>query len=353
MNILASSPSGKPPAHRHAPWHWLVGLALLSLAFGFAGPAHALTSCTASMTALAFGDVDPLAMRTATATLTVTCNSLNLGVLGNVKVRACVNIGKGAQPRAMPRTGAGGTTLSFQMYKDASAAEIWGSRSATAPANTPLLIDIDYNVTLLVGSTTRTYTLYGRTPVQSAAVAASYSDTYAGADAEMVYRYNEPLAVLPTAYPASCLTGGDGGASGAYFPFAVSARVPGSCALSAASTLGFGSHPGPVTAAYQGQTTLDMLCRNGTAWVLSLDNGQHFDGSSRRMRMGTGTDHVRYGLYRNPGRTLAWGSNSGVDTLAGNGTGSNQATVVYGQVTAGQSVPAGDYQDVVRVTVTY
>lgn len=337
----------RQPRRRLAHWHWLGELAFLLIGLAAAAPAHALTSCTASMSALAFGDVDPLAMRTATATLTVTCNSLNLGVLGNVKVRACVNIGKGAQPRAMPTAGAGTAALSYQMYKDASASEIWGSRSASAPANSPLLIDIDYNVTLLAGSTTRTYTLYGRTPVQSAAVAGSYSDAYAGADAEMVYRYNEPLAVLPTGYPASCLTGGDGGASGVYFPFAVSARVPGSCTFSAASALGFGSHPGPVTAAYQGQTTLDMLCRNGTAWVLSLDNGQHFDGSNRRMRMGTSTDYVRYGLYRNSGRTIGWAN------LAGTGTGSSQTTVVYGQVAAGQSVPAGDYQDVVRVTVTY
>lgn len=319
----------------------------------FAGPAHAATTCTASMTALAFGDVDPLATRTATATLTVTCNSLNLGVLGNVKVRACVNIGKGAQPRAMPTTGTGASALSFQMYKDAAAAEVWGSRSGTAPANAPLLIDIDYNVTLLVGSATRTYTLYGRTPIQAGAVASSYGDTYAGADAEMVYRYNEPLAVLPTNYPATCLNGGDGGASGAYFPFAVSARVPGSCTLSAAAALGFGSHPGPITSAYQGQTAVEMLCRNGTAWMLSLDNGQHFDGTSRRMRLGASTDYVRYGLYRNAGRTLAWGANPGVDTLSGTGTGTTQFPAVNGQIPAGQNVPAGDYQDVVRVTVTY
>lgn len=326
-------------------------LALGLLLLGGAG--HATTVCTASMTALAFGDVDPTAARTATATLTVTCSSLNLGVLGNVKVRACVNIGKGAQPRLLPEVSPGTGDFSFQMYTDAMGTSIWGSRTGTAPANVPLAIDIDYNVTLLTGSVTRTYTLYGRTPIQTAAKAGSYSDSYAGINAEMVYRYSEPLAVLPTAYPATCVSGGDGGATGAFFPFSVSARVPGSCTLSAPAALGFGSHPGPITAAYDGQTTLDMLCRTGTAWTLGLDNGQNGDAGGRRMRLGSSTDFVRYALYRNPGRTLVWGSNAGVDTVAGTGTGSNQATIVYGRVGAGQNVPPGNYQDVIRVTVTY
>ena len=128
---------------------------------------------------------------------------------------------------------------------------------------------------------------------------------------------------------------------------AIDVRVNGERLERALHLPGADAPAAPVTAAYQGQTTLDMPCRNGTAWVLSLDNGQHFDGSNRRMRMGTSTDYVRYGLYRNSGRTIGWAS------LAVTGTGSSQTTVVYGQVAAGQNLPAGDYQDVVRVTVTY
>lgn len=314
-----------------------------------AGAASALTTCTTTMTPLNFGDVDIASQTTAQATLTVTCNTAALSVLGNAKVRMCLSIGKGATVRSLPSTGS--PSLAFQMYTDPAYTTIWGSRLGTAPANVPLVVDLDYPVPLIGGSATRTITLYGRTTVQPTAAVGNYTETYSGAATEMVFQYNESI-ILAASTPPFCTSGATPGATGT-FPFVVSASVKKSCTFTAAaSDLNFGSKPGPLTSVYDGTTTLDLNCRNGTAWTLGLSSGLHADSNGRRMKAGT-ADFVRYGLFRDTGRLQPWGTTAGSDTAGGSGTGAAQPQTVYGRVPAGQNVPAGQYSDTVTATITY
>jgi spore coat protein U-like protein len=68
--------------------------------------------------------------------------------------------------------------------------------------------------------------------------------------------------------------------------------------------------------------------------------------------MAAGTNFVPYGLFRDAGRTLAWGTTIGTNTLSGVGTGAAVSTPVYGRVTS-RNAPAGTYTDTITATITY
>ncbi len=322
---------------------WL--LALLAVA-----PAQAATTCTASMTDLLFDKIDVDTSTYATASLSVTCHTTALSVLGNTKVRMCLHVGRPTSPRSMPN--ALNDMLSFQMYQDATYATVWGSRFGASPANLPVQLDFDYAVPLIVGgSETKVITLYGRVPAQATAAIGQYSQSYAANHTILEFRYNTSL-ILAASYPASCTAGGTAGIEST-FPFEVRGDVDPLCHFSAVSDLDFGSLAGPIAGTHDSTSTITMRCRNRTAWTLGLDNGLNFSGGTRRMRLGTTAEYVDYQLHRNPGRNAAWGETIGVDTTGGTGNGLAQAHEVYGRVPGGQNVPAGDYSDQVRVTVTY
>jgi spore coat protein U-like protein len=167
----------------------------------------------------------------------------------------------------------------------------------------------------------------------------------------VAFRYDTSI-IGAASYPASCSSGGTVGAVST-FGFEVSATVPTSCQLSAATELNFGSQAGPIAGVQDNSSTITMTCRNRTAWNLGLDNGQNHDGSTRRMRLGFTGNYVSYQLYRDSDRSLAWGNVIGTNTATGTGTGSAQSQTVHGRVPGAQNVPAGNYSDTVTVTVTY
>ncbi len=64
---------------------------------------------------------------------------------------------------------------------------------------------------------------------------------------------------------------------------------------------------------------------------------------------------MTYQLYSDSGRTTVWGSTSGGATLAVAAPTSKAATTytVYGRITGGQDVAAGNYGDTVVATVNF
>jgi spore coat protein U-like protein len=65
------------------------------------------------------------------------------------------------------------------------------------------------------------------------------------------------------------------------------------------------------------------------------------------------TNTLNYQLYSDSARSAIWGNTTGTDTVTGVGTGLAQALTVYGSVPAAQPAPAGDYQDIITVTIYY
>lgn len=135
----------------------------------------------------------------------------------------------------------------------------------------------------------------------------------------------------------------------------VSATVTANCTVTA-TPLDFPDVNTLSGSAVTGTGTFSVTCTNGTGWTAAADigNGSGASYTNRRMTDG-GSNTLNYNLYTTAGYTTVWGDDSGATDLIGNtGTGSAQSVTVYGRIPAGQTtVPAGDYSDIVEITVTY
>ncbi len=310
------------------------------------GPALALNfSCSATMSALNFGNVD-FVMGTglnATASLTYTCK--NTGVLLTRNARVCFNIGDGAQGTGFydPRVLRSGTSspLYFQMYQ--SPGLIWGS---SANGTIPVPFEIVLQNVLPQGTRSGTVSLIGQiTPGQTAVAPGTYQNQFTGGHTKI------SLVESSVGTPANCGVANDGS-----FPFTVTATVPKSCKVSA-TDLNFGTVPNPVTASnIVSQSTVTVTCSAGTPYTVALrPSNNATNGVGQMLPSGTlpgNTDKVPYQLYRNAARTSPWGAQTGVNTAAGTGTGAGQAYTVYGRVPT-TNFFADSYRDTVTVSVTY
>lgn len=122
------------------------------------------------------------------------------------------------------------------------------------------------------------------------------------------------------------------------------------CAITTPTNLNFGSN-NLLNANVDQTSGFNVQCTNTTPFNIGLNNGANFSGT-RRMADGSG-NYVNYDLYQNTGRTTAWGTTIGTNTLAATGTGASVGYTVYGRVPT-QTTPApGNYSDTVTISVTY
>ena len=319
------------------------------------GEAEAITTCSAATPDLLFGNVADGAGVAAGTTVSIECSTLGLSLLGQARVRMCLNIddGSAGPPGTVDRylVNDSGDLLRFQIYRDAARSQIWGS-SSTPARPTPHLLDLQYSVPLLGGTGSATVPLHAWIYPQSELSAGVHHNQFDGLQARLDYRYNEYVLIIPLPFPDSCTSGGMGGAS-ISFGFTAAASVPDSCRVEAADDLDFGNVPGLLNTPVDQDSAITLTCTNRTAWNLSLDNGQHAAGNTRRMLRTSEGSHVSYELYRDSARALRWGATRNVDTQTGVGTGGPQTVTVHGRVPAGQAIPAGGYRDTVTLTISY
>ncbi|MFN3944107.1 MAG: spore coat U domain-containing protein [Allosphingosinicella sp.] len=129
----------------------------------------------------------------------------------------------------------------------------------------------------------------------------------------------------------------------------VSAVVEPTCSV-ALNPVAFGSID-PATGA-KANGNLTVTCTPGTGWSASADGGSGGTAGARRMTSGAGT--LDYALYTSADRSQAWGDGSGATGLfTGTGTGAPQPFPIHGEIPASQAAAAGNYSDVIAVTVTY
>jgi spore coat protein U-like protein len=151
--------------------------------------------------------------------------------------------------------------------------------------------------------------------------------------------------------------GGSGmAASPATTTLGVSAVVEALCTIDAGTPLSIGtldfssddSSPPPFTGSFS------VICTNGTAAQIALDNGQ--TGTSpvlRKLVDPISTNTLTYGLYTDTGRTTAWGD-TGANDKEITGTGATQTQTVYGKILSGlDAAHAGTYEDEITITVTF
>jgi len=132
--------------------------------------------------------------------------------------------------------------------------------------------------------------------------------------------------------------------------FAVSATVIASCVVVGGVPLAFGNYDGTQNDA---TTTFSVTCTTGTSYTVALDAGGGSGASTTTRKMTYLTNTLDYTLYSDAGRTANWGNNTGVDTVAGTGTGILQGYTVYGRIPAGSTATLGAYADTITITATY
>jgi spore coat protein U-like protein len=291
-------------------------------------PAGAQT-CTVTMPAMAFGNIDVLAGAAVNATSTITVTCRGGSAAGQ---RLCISMGVGsagdATSREMP--GPGANLLRHDLYTDAARTHLWGSWQTGYDT-----AGVQLNVAR--GSTTPV-TIYGKVfGSQQTVAAGSYSSTFTA----------NPFVQYANTGGAPCPTG----AKSASTSTTATATVLSSCNVSA-TNLNFGT-ASVLTGNVDATSSLSVQCSNALPYTVALNGGNSGAVNPTQRKMANGPSQITYGLYRDAARTLPWGSTMGTNTASGTGTGLIQALTVYGRVAA-QTTPApGVYQDTIVVTVTY
>jgi len=135
----------------------------------------------------------------------------------------------------------------------------------------------------------------------------------------------------------------------------ISASVSAVCTITT-SPVAFGAYDPVVANAATDLTangSVNVACTKGAAATIDLGNGGNFLGGSRRM--GSGTDFLNYGLFKDAALTQAWGTGIAGGTTAAYNAASKAVTAitVYGMVPQAQDVTVGAYSDVVLATINY
>jgi spore coat protein U-like protein len=139
---------------------------------------------------------------------------------------------------------------------------------------------------------------------------------------------------------------------------AVSATVVPKCTIDSVTALTFGTYiqeSGNIDQA----GAVNLTCPVGTNYTIGIDGV--LAGNVRNMTFNdvAGPHYLEYNLFTDAVRTQIWGpigGPGGTVTLAGTGNGASATLPVYGRIVdsaANRLVPAGNYNAVVTITVTY
>lgn len=296
--------------------------------------AHAQT-CTYSISNIIFSGVDVTLNTTftATGTLSVSCTGVRTRT-----VRVCPNIGSGSgNPTASnPRQLANGANvMNYNLYAPGGA--VWGSWLWPYTPRPPT-IDIPLAP---AGAGSASVLITAQIDAgQQTLTALSFASSFAGGHTSLRYAYTTA---------GTCATIGGGG-SGGTVPFTVTAANTKTCRVTA-NDLNFGAVT-TLGANKDVNGSATVTCTNATPYRVLLSNGVTGTGPTNR-KMTLGANSVTYALYRDAARTLAWGNTSGVNSLAGTGSGFAQTLTVYGRVPPQTVPPPGAYKDTVVMTVEY
>ncbi len=136
---------------------------------------------------------------------------------------------------------------------------------------------------------------------------------------------------------------------------AVSVSVAKDCTIST-SPVGFGAYD-PVaanaTAPLDGTGSVIVTCTKGATAHVGLDGGSNGQGTSRRMKLASGSEYLAYELYRDSSRSTVWGEGSAVLDVGAAPSRNPRTFTVYGRVPGGQDASVGAYADTVVAIVNF
>ena len=310
--------------------------------------AHAAVSCSASMTNVAFGNVDLISNigLTTTAILTYTCtNSPPVAQALTV----CFNIGDphGAfyGNRWITRPGAGNRRLYFNFYQNSANTIVWGTNFGVGGTVTPPKIP----VSILASGTSGPSTLvvYAAVGSDETGTPGNYATAYGTGDTLIAFSIDSDT---------SC----QGNTSGS-FPFTVSATVGKSCVVSAGSAsniqIGAASGVAANSGSNSGNGSVSVTCTKMIPYNVGLSpSNANTAGAGVMSGTGFNTDKLPYQLNSVSATGPIWGNtatatakNNGV---AGIGNGESQSIPVFATAPSANYTP-DSYTDTVTVTVNY
>ncbi|SUA51334.1 Uncharacterized secreted protein [Oligella ureolytica] len=312
---------------------------------GLFGHQSAEAACTASVTGLNFGEIDPVNLQpllneNPSAQLNYECTG-SISLLTNKYV--CIEIhptGSDIIPRKLSHTSSS-SNIDFQIYMDAARSKVWGYRFGNS-VYPPMIIDHG-RVLVSVGGAKGSLPIYGRLLASSGDL---MSKPYGSYTATMSIRVKmSSLAVLGL---GACSFSSDTTTT----TLTATANIQKTCNVSA-TTLDFGVQPSNFSGPINATSQINTHCANGTDYQIALNNGLHSVGNTRRMKSADG-DYIPYELYNNPQRTQRWGETlNTAETKKLTSTGHAHQSIVYGQVPQTQGLAAAQYKDTIMVTVTY
>ncbi|HEX7113391.1 MAG TPA: spore coat U domain-containing protein [Mizugakiibacter sp.] len=131
----------------------------------------------------------------------------------------------------------------------------------------------------------------------------------------------------------------------------VSVNVVESCHIqSAGNTLSFGNVAQDAGTA-RAETNVTVRCSRDRPYTLGFDYGRHAQGTQRHMD--NGSAQIAYQLYAGDAGARPVGPlNSGAE-VHGVGNGKDEQIPVYGSLDLAKQQPAGQYSDVVYMTIAW
>lgn len=139
---------------------------------------------------------------------------------------------------------------------------------------------------------------------------------------------------------------------------AVSAVVVPKCTIDSVSAMPFGTYV-QESGNIDQQAAINLTCPVGTNYTIGIDGLTLSNTRNMTFVNASGTNLLEYNLFRDAARTEIWGPIGGpVGTFVqtGTGTAASVAIPVFGRIVdnaANRVVPAGTYNSVVTVTITY
>ena len=294
-------------------------------------------TCTASPSALSFGNVSPIGLSAVPATGTVSISCTWPAVTLTPSVQVCLNMG-GTTPRALT---IGANQLQYNLYQDAAYSLPWGS---TTLGTTPISVILNKPAT---GNTaTTSVNFYGQITANQPTVPTigNASTTYSQTLSQTSLNYGFFLLLAPG---CAALT-----TSAGSFGFTASATVVNNCLISA-TNVAFTS-TGVLSSALNASGAITARCTNGDAYQIALSSGLSGSVAARQMQRAGGGGAVNYQLYTDAAHTSAWGDGTAGTTMAtGTGSGNAVSITVYGRVPAQTTPMPGNYSDTITATISF
>ncbi|WGS50935.1 spore coat U domain-containing protein [Paraburkholderia sp. D15] len=313
---------------------WLIALCVVLGALPRFASAQ---TCTASPSALSFGNVSPIALSTVNATGSVTVQCTWPAITLTPSVQVCLNM-NGTTPRAMAN---GTSQLQYNLYQDAAYSIPWGS---TTLGTTPISLILNKPATDTTASATVNF--YGQILGNQPTVPTvnNASTPYSQLVSQTSLNYGYYLLLAPG---CAALTTSNGS-----FSFTASATVVNNCLIST-TNIAFTS-TGVLSSALSATGSVTARCTNGDAYEIALSGGSSGNVGARQMQRSGGGGAVNYQLYTDSGHTHAWGDGTGSTVMStGTGTGNPVSIPVYGRVPAQTTPMPGSYSDTITATISF